>query len=30
MTGAVLTAVLALFVDYLGGLIEELLAPKGL
>ena len=30
MTGAVLTAVLALFVDFLGGLVEELLAPKGL
>jgi osmoprotectant transport system permease protein len=29
-TGAVLTAVLALFVDYLAGLIEEKLTPKGL
>lgn len=30
ITGAVLTAVLALFVDYLGGLIEEYLTPRGL
>jgi osmoprotectant transport system permease protein len=30
LTGAILTASLALFVDYLGGLIEEFLTPKGL
>jgi len=30
MTGAVLTAALALLVDYLAGLVEELLTPKGL
>ncbi|HSJ47043.1 MAG TPA: ABC transporter permease [Euzebyales bacterium] len=30
VTGAVLAAVLALLVDYIGGLIEEWLTPKGL
>lgn len=30
ITGAVLTATLALFVDYLAGLVEEVLTPKGL
>lgn len=30
MTGAVLTAVLALAVDWIGGLVEDLLRPKGL
>ena len=30
VTGAVLTAVLALLIDYLGGLAEEFLSPKGL
>lgn len=30
LTGAVLVAVLALLIDYLAGLIEEKLAPKGL
>jgi osmoprotectant transport system permease protein len=30
VTGAVLTAALALLIDYLGGLAEELLSPKGL
>lgn len=30
LTGAVLTAVLALFIDYLGGIAEEVLRPKGL
>ncbi|MEA2715776.1 MAG: osmoprotectant transport system permease protein [Actinomycetota bacterium] len=30
VTGAVLTAVLALFVDWVGGIVEDLLRPKGL
>ncbi|MBW3579287.1 MAG: ABC transporter permease [Actinobacteria bacterium] len=30
ITGAVLTAVLALFIDYLGGIVEDLLHPRGL
>ena len=30
MTGAVLTAVLALFVDYLAGIVEETLTPRGI
>lgn len=30
VTGAVLTAALALLIDYLGGLAEELLSPRGL
>ncbi|MBW3606574.1 MAG: ABC transporter permease [Actinobacteria bacterium] len=30
VVGSVLTAVLALFIDYLGGLVEDLLRPKGL
>ena len=30
LTGAVLTAVLALFVDYLAGIAEDVLRPKGL
>lgn len=30
VTGAVLTAVLALLIDYLGGLVEEWLTPRGL
>ena len=30
VTGAVLTAVLALLVDYIGGLVEEWLTPRGL
>lgn len=30
ITGAVLTAVLALLVDYIAGLVEEVLTPKGL
>lgn len=30
VTGAVLTAVLALFVDYVAGLVEEWLTPRGL
>jgi osmoprotectant transport system permease protein len=30
LTGALLTAVLALFVDWVGGIVEDLLRPKGL
>lgn len=30
VTGAVLTAVLALFVDYVAGIVEDVLRPKGL
>ena len=30
VVGAVLAAVLALFIDYLGGLLEDLLRPRGL
>ncbi len=30
ITGAVLTAALALFIDYLAGLVEEWLTPRGL
>ncbi len=30
ITGGVLTAVLALFIDWLGGIVEDLLRPKGL
>jgi osmoprotectant transport system permease protein len=30
ITGAVLTAVLALFVDWVGGIVEDLLRPKGI
>jgi osmoprotectant transport system permease protein len=30
IVGAILAAVLALFIDYIGGLLEELLKPKGL
>lgn len=30
ITGAVLTAVLALFIDWVGGIVEDLLRPKGL
>lgn len=30
ITGAVLTAILALFVDWVGGVVEDILRPKGL
>jgi ABC-type proline/glycine betaine transport system permease subunit len=30
MTGSVLTAVLALAIDYIAGLVEEWLTPRGL
>ncbi|MFN2490894.1 MAG: ABC transporter permease [Actinomycetota bacterium] len=30
ITGAVLTSVLALFIDWLGGMVEDVLRPKGL